>query len=91
MWRELVTPRPEVLYWRTANQEEVDFVVESGRTLLPIEVKATTRPSYRDARHLLTFRQEYGKAVPGGLVLHTGDEVFWRAEGILAAPWWKVV
>jgi predicted AAA+ superfamily ATPase len=90
-WRELVTPRPEVLYWRTANQEEVDFVVESGRTLLPVEVKATTRPSYHDAKHLLTFRQEYGKAVPGGLVLHAGDEVFWLAEGILAAPWWRVV
>ncbi|HWO89941.1 MAG TPA: ATP-binding protein, partial [Gemmatimonadales bacterium] len=85
-WRELATPRPEVLYWRTVNQEEVDFVIEAGRKLLPIEVKATARPSHRDARHLITFRSEYGKAVLGGLVLHTGEEVFWLAEGILAAP-----
>lgn len=90
-WRELVTPRPEVLYWRTVNQEEVDFVIEAGRKLLPLEVKATARPSHRDARHLVTFREEYGKAVLGALVLHTGDEVFWLAEGVLAAPWWKVV
>ncbi|HEX9730272.1 MAG TPA: ATP-binding protein [Gemmatimonadales bacterium] len=90
-WRELVTPRPEVLYWRTVNQEEVDFVIEAGRKLLPIEVKATERPSSRDARHLLTFRGEYGKAVVGGLVLHTGDGVYWLAKGVLAAPWWRVL
>jgi predicted AAA+ superfamily ATPase len=91
VWRELVTPRPEVLYWRTENQEEVDFVIEAGRRLLPIEVKATARPSYRDARHLITFRAEYGKAVLGSLVLHTGDETFWLAEEVLAVPWWRVV
>jgi predicted AAA+ superfamily ATPase len=90
-WRELVTPRPEVHYWRTVNQEEVDFVIEAGRTLLPVEVKASARPSHRDARHLLTFRDEYGKAVVGGLVLHAGDETFWLAERVLAAPWWRVV
>ncbi|MBI4544244.1 MAG: DUF4143 domain-containing protein [Gemmatimonadetes bacterium] len=90
-WRELVTPRPEVLYWRTVNQEEIDFVIEAGRRLLPIEVKATSRPAYRDARHLLTFRGEYGAAVPCGLLLHTGSATFWLAEGILAAPWWRVL
>jgi predicted AAA+ superfamily ATPase len=90
-WRELAVSRPEILYWRTVNQEEVDFVVEAGRALLPVEVKATTRPSHKDARHLLTFRAEYGKAVKGLLLLHCGQETFWLAEGVLAAPWWKVI
>jgi hypothetical protein len=53
-------------------------------------VKATTRPTYADARHLLTFRSEYGSAVIGGLVLHAGEETFWLADGVLAAPWWRV-
>jgi predicted AAA+ superfamily ATPase len=91
VWRELVTPRPEILYWRTHNQEEVDFVIEAGATLLPIEVKATARPTYSDARHLLVFAGEYSRAVPGGLLLHAGDETFWLAERILAAPWWCVL
>ena len=43
------------------------------------------------ARHLLTFEGESGKAVRGGLVLHTGNEIFWLAEGTLAAPWWRVL
>jgi uncharacterized protein len=91
VWRELVTPRPEILYWRTVNQEEVDFVIESRDRLFPIEVKATARPSHRDARHLITFRREYGDAVRGALLLHTGSDTMWLDDGVLAAPWWRVV
>jgi predicted AAA+ superfamily ATPase len=90
-WREFESPRPEVMYWRTVNQEEVDFVIEAGRRLLPVEVKATTRPGYRDARHLLTFCERNADSVSGGLLLHGGEQTFWLAEGILATPWWRVV
>jgi hypothetical protein len=90
-WRELAAPRPEVLFWRTHNQEEVDFVIESGDELLPIEVKATPRPGYADARHLMTFRSEYRSHVRGALLLHGGAEMFWLADKVLAAPWWRVL
>lgn len=90
-WRDARIDRPEVLYWRTASGEEVDFVIESGRTLLPIEVKATARPRVGDGRHLQTFRAEYGRRCRPGLVVHTGNAIEWLAPGILAAPWWKVL
>lgn len=90
-WRELIAPRPDVMYWRTVNQEEVDFVIEAGRTLLAVEVKTTARPAYRDARHLLTFKSEYRKRFAGALLLHAGQETYWLAEGVLAAPWWKIM
>jgi predicted AAA+ superfamily ATPase len=90
-WRDVRLDRPEVLYWRTATGEEVDFVIEAGRTLLPIEVKATGRPRVNDAKHLRVFREEYGRRCRPGLVLHTGDAIEWLAPGILAAPWWKVL
>src|SRR3989449_790323 len=90
-WRDVRLDRPEVLYWRTATGEEVDFVIEAGRTLLPIEVKATTRPRVSDAKHLRSFREEYGRRCRPGLVLHTGDAIEWLAPGGLAAPWWKVL
>ena len=90
-WRDVRLNRPEVLYWRTATGEEVDFVIEAGRTLLPIEVKATARPRVDDAKHLRVFREEYGRRCRPGLVLHTGDATEWLAPGVLAAPWWKVL
>jgi len=90
-WRDARLDRPEVFYWRTSTGEEVDFVIETGGVLLPIEVKATTRPRVAEAKHLRTFRQEYGRRCRPGLLLHTGDAIEWLAPGLLAAPWWKVL
>lgn len=90
-WRDARIERAELGYWRTAIGEEVDFVVETGGKLLPIEVKATTRPRLADAVHLRTFRAEYGKKARSGLLLHAGTSLEWLAPDVLAAPWWKVV
>ena len=48
----------EVYYWRTTVGDEVDFVIESRDRLLPVEVKATTRPRGRDTATLRLFRAE---------------------------------
>ena len=90
-WRDSRLKAAEVFYWRTTAGEEVDFVIESGDELLPIEVKATTRPRFRDTVHLRTFRAEYGERARAGLLLHGGDLVEWVAPGVLAAPWWRVL
>ena len=90
-WRDARSQRAEVLYWRTAAGEEVDFVIEAGGTVVPIEVKATSRPRVADARHLASFREEYRGRCRSALLLHTGDRVEWLAPGILAAPWWRVL
>ena len=91
-WRDgCLLHRPEIFYWRTATGEEVDLVVERGRDLLGIEVKATTRPRVTDTRHLLTFQEEYGERVRGCLLLHGGDKVEWLGPRILALPWWCVI
>lgn len=90
-WRESQLNRPGLYYWRTATGEEVDLVVERGADLLGIEVKATKRPRASDAKHLRTFRDEYGDSVRGCLVLHGGDQVQWLGPRILAAPWWRVL
>src|SRR5207244_489939 len=68
----------------------VDFVVEAGRQLVPIEVKPTPRPRLRDAGPLRTFRAEYGKAARAGLLLHTGQRRFGRHgrdSGRQQTPW----
>ena len=90
-WRDSRIERAELFYWRTSIGEEVDFVVETGNSLLPIEVKATTRPRLRDTAHLRTFRTEYGEMSRPGLLLHTGELVDWLTPDVLAAPWWRVL
>lgn len=90
-WRDARLDRAEVLYWRTTLGEEVDFVIETDGRLLPIEVKATTRPRLSDTASLRAFRNEYGKKAHAGLLLHAGKTVEWLAADVLAAPWWRVL
>lgn len=90
-WRDARAHRAELGYWRTANGEEVDFVIEAGGKLLPIEVKATARPRFGDTAHLRAFCAEYGKKARAGLLLHTGSTSEWLASNVFAAPWWRVL
>ncbi len=90
-WRETDTARPAILYWRTSSGEEVDLVIERQGKLLAIEIKATSNPGYNDTRGLRAFLQEYPEDALGGLLLHGGEHTEWLSEGVLAAPWWKII
>lgn len=90
-WRDARLDRAELAYWRTASGAEVDLVIEAGGRLLPIEVKASSRPVLADAVHLRAFRLEYGRKARAGLLLHTGTKLDWLAPDVLAVPWWKVL
>jgi uncharacterized protein len=90
-WRDARIEHAELGYWRTSIGEEVDFVIETGGKLLPIEVKATPRPRLGDATHLRTFRAEYGKKARAGLLLHTGSAIEWMTPDVLAVPWWRIL
>lgn len=85
-WRETLTPRPEILYWRTVSGAEVDFVIERAGKVVPMEVKASGRPRATDIQHLRLFLDEYGKAAPHAILLHTGQRCEQLAERIWAAP-----
>lgn len=89
VWRDAqVSARPELFYWRTTTGEEVDFVIERGGQLIGVEVKATGRPRVGDTEHLRTFRDEYGDAVRGCVLLHAGERAETLGKGIVALPWW---
>lgn len=89
-WRDVQMHRAEVLYWRTAAGQEVDFVIETPKRLLPIEVKAAARATPNDAKELEAFLDEYKDSADGGLLLHRGTETYPLTKRVLAAPWWQV-
>lgn len=85
-WADAAATRVEVSTWRTAAGEEVDFVLESGRRLLPIEVKASARVGLGELRPLESFLAEYADRAPLGVVLYCGDECRPLSHRILAVP-----
>lgn len=53
--------------WRTSTGQEVDFIVEEGKSILPIEVKATARPMGSDLKNLESFLDLHPEARLGVL------------------------
>ena len=90
-WRETLPRRAAIIYRRTLNGEDVDFVVDTTEHLLAIEVKATTNPRISDAANLGVFLHEYADRNAMALLLHTGDAIEGLAPKVLAVPWWRVI
>ena len=66
VWRDGQAPAPDVLFWRTTTDREVDFVIEAGEQLLAVKVKTATTPALADTRGLRLFREEYPDRFAGG-------------------------
>jgi hypothetical protein len=90
-WTGAVPDGPALHFWRTTAGAEVDFVIESGRELLPVEVKTSRRVRLADADGIRAFQDEHPAASRAGLLLHAGDELGWLADRVLAVPWWRVI
>jgi len=73
-------------FWRTAAGHEVDFVVEDGRRLIPIEAKATATPTRMDARGIEEFQSLFGERAERGLLVCLCRERFPLTRTVDAVP-----
>ncbi|MEP6833818.1 MAG: ATP-binding protein [Gemmatimonas sp.] len=89
VWKDLQSDR-ELHHWRLASQQEVDFVLEEGGQVLPVEIKGAGQVSSRDTKHLQKFCDVHANA-PRGVLLSADPEIRVMSERIVAAPWWAVV
>ncbi len=84
---------PAMYFWRTANGNEVDIVIERFNELLPIEVKLSATPRADMAKEIHSFRDGFpAPAQPGrptagpGYVIHNGNMLLPLGSGVLALP-----
>ena len=73
-------------HYRDRDQREVDVVLERGRDLVAIEVKATAAPTTAHARHLAFLRDRTGDRFRQGIVLHTGERTLRLGDRLVAVP-----
>jgi predicted AAA+ superfamily ATPase len=74
-------------YLRTKDGAEVDFIIERGQTLTPVEVKWTGHPALTDARHLLTFLNEHPKQAKHGYIICRCNAPLRLHAKVTALPW----
>jgi len=77
---------PHLHFWRTATGVEVDFIVESGGKLVPIEAKMSATPRPPMAAGIKSFRADLGQKAGKGFVVHAGDISLPLAPEIVAIP-----
>jgi uncharacterized protein len=75
-----------VHFWRTSTGSEVDFLVEHGGALIPIEVKASSTPRPAMAEGIHALRRDLGKRVGPGYVVHVGESLLPLGEDVTAVP-----
>jgi predicted AAA+ superfamily ATPase len=81
----LMSPVPRLYYWRTRRGDEVDFVIEHGRRLLAVEVKAGVELRYEDTKGIQAFMRDTSRPVTG-LLLYGGTEFRRMGESVFAVP-----
>jgi hypothetical protein len=77
---------PRIYFWRTADGHEVDFVVEAGAELIPIEAKLSATPSPRAAAGVERFLELFGERAERGLLVYLCGERFPLTDRVEAVP-----
>lgn len=78
----------DLSYFRDRDGAEVDLIVEDRRTdqLAGLEIKLTSTPTTRHAKHLMTLRDRLGTRFTTGLVVHAGSQTLSLGDRIWAVP-----
>ncbi len=74
-------------YWRTTDGAEVDFVLETPREAVPIEVKYTKRPHPADARNIEHFISRHPDSARRGFVVCRCERQEQLSRHVRAVPW----
>jgi uncharacterized protein len=75
-------PGSQPFFWRTAQGDEVDLLVESGGRRVPFEIKLHSAPGGDDARGLRRCMTDLG--LPRGYLVHSGHESYSLGHGVTA-------
>ena len=76
----------EFFHYRDKDQVEVDIVLESGRRVAGVEVKAGATVTDSDFRGLRRLKGVSGSGFAAGAVLYDGESVVGFGDGLYAVP-----
>ncbi len=79
-----VVPGAQGYFWRTAQGEEVDILVDLGARRLPFEIKLHSAPGRGDTLGLRRCMHDLG--LPRGYLLYPGKTRYSLGDGVMALP-----
>jgi len=76
-------------FWRDRTGHEVDVIIDTGKQLIPIEIKSGTTISGSFFEGLRYFMALGPKIARTGVMIHGGDDLYER-ENFIVLPWFQV-
>lgn len=73
-------------HFRNKDKVEVDIVIEHGRKLTGIEVKASATVKKDDFKGLNKLKEELGKSFSAGIVFYDGEQILPFGDALYAVP-----
>ena len=73
-------------HYRDKDKVEVDIIIEKGKQLLGIEVKAAATVTQRDFKGLNKLKETCGKQFTAGILLYDGDSILPFGDRLFALP-----
>ena len=74
-------------FWRSSGGAEIDFLIERGNQLIPIEVKWRTDIRLKDVTGMQVFLQDFKNEARWGIVLYKGSQLLKIRENIFLVPY----
>jgi predicted AAA+ superfamily ATPase len=84
----LVAAPPHFYHWRLHSGAELDLILERDGKFFPIEIKAKSRVTANDARHIAIFRKLYPHLnIQQGLIIAPVESVYPAGADDWVIPW----
>jgi uncharacterized protein len=79
----------QLFYYRTRSGLEIDFLLQTSKGILAVEVKKRETVSEADIRSMQRIERALGTRWLGGLVLYRGRELYEIESGYWAVPTYR--
>ena len=80
-------PSAKLFFWRSSGGAEIDFLIERGDQLIPVEVKWRSSVSLKDVTGMQVFLQDFKNEAHWGIVLYKGSQLLKIKENIFLVPY----
>lgn len=77
---------PKIFWWRTSYGEEVDFIIEDGGKIMPVEVKLSSKANRQMARGLIAFSKLFSDKIDMAFLVNLSQEKLMIDKKILSVP-----
>jgi len=81
---------PPLYFWRDKTGHEIDLLIDSGKNLLPVEIKASQTFSSGFNSGLKKWLNLKGNTTKRSIVLYAGQQSYGKNSENSAFPWWKL-